>query len=1221
MLVCIRLVLVRTTLLLLFIFTRLSVSDKCYNSTSVNVGKDFGVLESVYRIIGTSQECVRHYEETSPLGADYDYPSCPTGLVSVSVSPIIRIDNSKLLPHIELNISTTVYDRACSVTIRLQCMHAPDAEDIYCHDSTRMLHEGKWLWPCRAIVFDEKDAVTSPFSFGYSCFRMFGLSQYIINVTIFPQQCRSSLLVTSPSDPQLSPEIASYYANKNISSPDWSPLLIVDFGDEDGVWLRVEGPPLWHARVITVSIFERHSDGVLRPLQSVNVIHPSTGFKWQNVAKGDYVVYAHIPRHDCLLICGDVPTSSVSCRLCAHTVINFSLPADRASLSWKGLRRMRDSSTSILYAFACVLFGVASCSMLYLLVLRRRSRHLPVQVREIELQVKPLVLLLTPDDCAEHAAVILALSRVLEKHAEVTVLLDHSEMSNCVVRPYRWLVDSICRASHVLIVISPCTQLVLDGQNLQQRRPFPDLFVPAVNMIIRECTKTTSTPNKYIICRLPYSPAAPAQLSMLGLPEVEVPSDLSRLTALLHTINGEYDYRIPPNCSTLDEFNRAVEEMIKLTQMDRQWMEQRLSTEDPGEKNSGDLVHLPEGETAKLQTDHERERAAEMFGLLPPEENEMMALSQESRKKERRKKRSDSDSHVLNAGKNGLHNNLPSKRPEIEASASALDKVKKNLQEMNNGLVSSRPSSFLKKRSDWNCNEIEVPCNAEPSSCNADMNHSSGKSHIQSESSTNIAKSLVTSSSGNSRLSSCASFSVDCESKRQSEIVTEEGECESAEALHSSDLRKSVENSENLTLPSSSCIAPVRNSKSRLRCRERRVLPEVGTKQRKEILAEDAKRRIRDAANRHSCPHCAYSAPFPSKVRRHISNKHSGSHLCSECGKRFDEFSKLRAHVAQEHPVIHRCQYCQFSHKVLAEVRKHAIANHQKGVACTVAGCNMRVARRRLKNHLQTMHPESVPSACSLDVHSKISLPEESSCFTCTHCDFITGDLEDFNAHVMNAHERGILCPMPDCTLHVLLGDLDNHLRSAHQQVDDSLPEDVELHGTSCSSERLSASKKLASCTTESVSECASTSNHSDDLPSDCDEPNVPEKPLFAKPKGNGVGMQCDLCGKRYRSPYLLKKHIRSVHDKAYSHYRRTRKNVCNWEGCEKAFTTAGLLEDHLNYHKGIKPYRCNSCDIAFAARARFAVHLSKYHRMSIRDYTSMADFLAPSNISRSTSS
>ncbi|PIO64041.1 hypothetical protein TELCIR_14341 [Teladorsagia circumcincta] len=173
--------------------------------------------------------------------------------------------------------------------------------------------------------------------------------------------------------------------------------------------------------------------------------------------------------------------------------------------------------------------------MLYVLVLRRRARHAPTQVREIELQEKPLVLLLSPDDCAEHSAVILALSRVLEKHAEVTVLLDHHEMSNTV------------------------------------------------------------------------------------------PSNFPRLTALIHSIDGVYDHRIPSNCTTLDEFNRAVEAMITLMQKDPTWMEQRICAEDTNMESSVDVVEIPEGDVVRLKTDHEREKAAEMFGLLPPEENEMVA--------------------------------------------------------------------------------------------------------------------------------------------------------------------------------------------------------------------------------------------------------------------------------------------------------------------------------------------------------------------------------------------------------------------------------------------------------------------------------------------------------------------------------------------------------------------------------------------------------------------
>ncbi|KAK6734763.1 hypothetical protein RB195_018138 [Necator americanus] len=600
--------------------------DRCYNSVRINYDENSFSPDSVYSVIGTSEACVSNYEANFYSGAENELPPCRVGLLSVELSPIARFDNNNnLLPYIELNISVTVHEHVDSVVIRLQCVYAPDAEDIYCHDTQRMTNQGRWLWPCRALVFHKKDIVSLPTHFGYSCFRVFGLSQYIVNVTIFPQRCRSTLLITSPSDIQLSPTIAEYYANKDIPSPEWSPLLIVDFSEEDGIWLRVEGPASYHARAITVSIFERHADGALHPLQTFSIVHPDTGLKWRNVAKGDYVAYAHIHRHDCVLVCDDKIIPRMECRLCAHTVLNFTLPIDRASLSWKSLRRMRDSSSSILYALSSAVFVLALFGMIYVFILRRRVRHTPVEVREIELQSKPSVLLLTPDDCDEHALVMLLLSRILERHFGVNVLLDYHEMSNSVARPSRWLVDSMCRASRVLIIVSPCTELVINGQHLKQRRPFPDLFGSAINMILRESTKTT-TLSKYIICRLPYSPPTPKQLSLLGFPEVEVPSEFTRLTALVHSIDYEFNDAVDP--SLQNELAEAVNRVVKMMKVNPSWIESRCVSENVHNDNTVRFVDVPE-KSMLLETSEERREAAVEFGLLPPEENEVVGISSE----------------------------------------------------------------------------------------------------------------------------------------------------------------------------------------------------------------------------------------------------------------------------------------------------------------------------------------------------------------------------------------------------------------------------------------------------------------------------------------------------------------------------------------------------------------------------------------------------------------
>ncbi|RCN43449.1 hypothetical protein ANCCAN_10575, partial [Ancylostoma caninum] len=403
-------------------------------------------------------------------------------------------------------------------------------------------------------------------------------------------------------------------------------------------------------------------------------------------------------------------------------------------------------------------------------------------------------------------------------------------------------------------------------------------------------------------------------------------------------------------------------------------------------------------------------------------------------------------------------------------------------------------------------------------------------------------------------------------------------------------------------------------------------LSQKGSRQRTEVLERDARRRIQELAGKYICPCCDYCASFPSKVKRHMANKHSDSHLCSKCNMRFDTFSMLRKHVSSEHPKVHHCEYCSFSHKIKAAVRRHTTANHENGVMCTVAGCNMRVSRWRLRAHIEKEHPCHQPLIASRVLRSEgCRTRTQTALLKCSHCNFDTNDLDDYNSHVMSAHEIGIECPMPDCSVRFLLGDMDSHFAT--------------LHGGSTFEDSF-IDKNAASYTTTTTSECVSTSNCSGAPCSDLVD-FIPPKIMGAS-RGNSGGkftarLHCSLCGKDYRDFYLLRKHIKSVHERSYAKYFRPLKYSCNWPGCKKAFTTCGLLRDHVNTHRGqlftihsrllspvadpgeggsgeamegLKPYRCANCESSFYARARFAVHLSKYHRISIRDYSRVSHLL-----------
>ncbi|VDK46030.1 unnamed protein product, partial [Cylicostephanus goldi] len=98
-----------------------------------------------------------------------------------------------------------------------------------------------------------------------------------------------------------------------------------------------------------------------------------------------------------------------------------------------------------------------------------------------------------------------------------------------------------------------------------------------------------------------------------------VPSDLARLTALIHAIDV-YGLNDANNTSELAELSSAVDSMKKMMESDPTWIDRRVDNEEGREVVSDDLE--VSGKKNLLETAEERRQAAEQFGLLPPEENE-----------------------------------------------------------------------------------------------------------------------------------------------------------------------------------------------------------------------------------------------------------------------------------------------------------------------------------------------------------------------------------------------------------------------------------------------------------------------------------------------------------------------------------------------------------------------------------------------------------------------
>lgn len=110
----------------------------------------------------------------------------------------------------------------------------------------------------------------------------------------------------------------------------------------------------------------------------------------------------------------------------------------------------------------------------------------------------------------------------------------------------------------------------------------------------------------------------------------------------------------------------------------------------------------------------------------------------------------------------------------------------------------------------------------------------------------------------------------------------------------------------------------------------------------------------------------------------------------------------------------------------------------------------------------------------------------------------------------------------------------------------------------------------------------------------------------------------CDICGSKFNNREQIKNHVmrhvglyqkRASHQRiicdqcstmVYAHKMKRHKMIhhsdekpfkCDFQGCNATFSDSRILNDHMNIHLKLKPYKCEHCSEAFRSGANLRLH------------------------------